>query len=166
MQSNERTMSILIDTVRIYGFRGLKNIEVPLSTTTVITGTNSSGKTTLLKAIQVLFGNTQFISEEDFYTATGENINRITIDARLVPIDAAGRRTNIFDENWETLFTEERIRIDDQGRQFIPIRANVIYDDLKKSFKCTQHIQQEWVPFLTEGGEYWYDSEVDTEKGF
>ena len=59
--------TILIKTVRINGFRGLKNIEVNLEPTTVLTGMNNSGKTSFLKALQVVFGNRQFLSHDDFY---------------------------------------------------------------------------------------------------
>ena len=37
-------MSILIKPVRISGFRGLKNIEVGLEKTTILTGMNNTGK--------------------------------------------------------------------------------------------------------------------------
>ena len=47
-------MGILIRTVRIYGFRGLQNIEVELEQTTVLTGMNNTGKTTFLKALNSL----------------------------------------------------------------------------------------------------------------
>lgn len=55
-------MSILIKLVRIFGFRGLENIEIKLEQTTVLTGMNNTGKTSFLKAIQLTLGNRQFIS--------------------------------------------------------------------------------------------------------
>ena len=43
-------MSILINTIRINGFRGLQNTEVDLGLITVLTGMNNTVKTTFLKA--------------------------------------------------------------------------------------------------------------------
>ena len=60
-------MKILIKTVRIAGFRGLKNFEINLEPTTVLTGMNNTGKTSFLKALQIALGNRQFISQDDFY---------------------------------------------------------------------------------------------------
>ena len=37
--------NILIDKIRIDGFRGLKNFEMSLSKTSVLTGMNNAGKT-------------------------------------------------------------------------------------------------------------------------
>jgi putative ATP-dependent endonuclease of OLD family len=46
-------MNILIKTVRIAGFRGLKNIEIALEQTTILTGMNNTGKTSFLKALHL-----------------------------------------------------------------------------------------------------------------
>jgi putative ATP-dependent endonuclease of OLD family len=43
---------ILIDIIRINGFRGLDNLELSLQDTTVLTGANNAGKTSVLKALQ------------------------------------------------------------------------------------------------------------------
>ena len=54
--------NILIDKIRIDGFRGLKNFEMSLNETTVLTGMNNAGKTSVLKALQIVFGNFSFVS--------------------------------------------------------------------------------------------------------
>lgn len=71
-------MSILIKTVRISGFRGLKNIEVELEKTTVLTGMNNSGKTSFLKALQLALGNRLFLSQDDFYIQGNEISEKIS----------------------------------------------------------------------------------------
>ena len=48
-------MNILIDTIRVAGFRGIKNLEVSLPRITVLIGTNNSGKTSLIKAFRLFF---------------------------------------------------------------------------------------------------------------
>ena len=159
-------MAILIDKIRIFGFRGLSNIEVSLEKTTVFTGMNNSGKTSFLKALQILFGTNQFISKDDFYISEVEICDRIVVDAKVIPIDAEGIQVNRFDENWETLFTDDRIRNDNQGNQFIPLRTVVTFDKIKNTFKSNQYIQQEWVDFLNEQGKFWHETNVGTDKNF
>jgi len=65
--TKEIEMQILIRTIRVFGFRGLQNIELELEEITVLTGMNNSGKTSILKALQIALGNKQFISQDDFH---------------------------------------------------------------------------------------------------
>lgn len=58
---------IKIDEIRIDGFRGLKDFKMSLSETTVLTGMNNVGKTSVLKALQLLFGNSSFLAAEDLH---------------------------------------------------------------------------------------------------
>ena len=60
-------MGILIKTIRIKGFRGLENIEIGLDKTTVLTGANNTGKSSILQALQIALGGRQFFSQEDFF---------------------------------------------------------------------------------------------------
>ena len=57
--------SILIDKIRIKGFRGLDNIELSLQDTTILTGANNVGKASVLKALQLALGNRAFLSTDD-----------------------------------------------------------------------------------------------------
>jgi putative ATP-dependent endonuclease of OLD family len=79
-------MSILIKNIRISGFRGLKNIEVTLEQTTILTGMNNTGKTSFLKALQLSLGNRQFISQDDFFIQGSSVSEKIIIDLLIVPV--------------------------------------------------------------------------------
>ena len=48
-------MAIRLQSLRIKGFRGFRNIEIDFENTPVLVGTNNSGKTTILKALQIAF---------------------------------------------------------------------------------------------------------------
>ena len=61
-------MNILIDTVRIKGFRGIANLEITLPRVAVLIGTNNAGKTSVIKALQLALGDyARYISDEDFH---------------------------------------------------------------------------------------------------
>jgi putative ATP-dependent endonuclease of OLD family len=79
-------MSILIKNIRISGFRGLKNIEVTLEQTTILTGMNNTGKTSFLKALQLSLGNRQFISQDDFFIQGSSVSEKIIIDLLIVMV--------------------------------------------------------------------------------
>jgi len=158
-------MSILIKTVRISGFRGLKNIEVGLEKTTILTGMNNTGKTSFLKALQLALGNRQFISQDDFFIQ-GSTINeKIIIDLLIVPTDDNGIRNEDFSENWEVLFTTDRIRSDGAGHSFIPLRTIIIFDSEKNSFKTQQYILQNWSEFQQDET-HWFELDNGKKSGF
>ena len=158
-------MTILIKTIRIAGFRGLKNLEISLEPTTVLTGMNNTGKTSFLKALQIVFGNRQFISQDDFYISGNNVENKIIIDAKIVPINDKGEIESEFSELWEILFTDDRIRQDRDGNSFIPVRTIITFDTIKNSYKSKQYILPDWVKFHDEdSGTDWFNSENGQEK--
>lgn len=160
-------MSILIESVRIFGFRGLNNVEVGLEQFTVLTGMNNSGKTSFHKALQIALGSRQFISYDDFYVSEDEEMSdSIIIDIKIIPIDEEGNLVDEFTDEWIEIFTEERTQINEFGKQLIPLRTEVIFDSLTNTFKTKQYIQQDWVPFKNEANEYWYQSAKGPEKSF
>lgn len=152
--------NILIKTVRIKGFRGLKNIEVDLEPTTVLTGMNNAGKTSFLKALQIVFGNRQFITQDDFLIANGESVEKIIIDTLIISSDSEGN----FSEEWELLFTRDRIK-DDGTKQLIPLRTIITFDLLKSSYSVKQYILDNWGSFQN-GEDYWYNVPNGNEKSF
>jgi putative ATP-dependent endonuclease of OLD family len=159
-------MGILIDKVRIFGFRSLKNVEVDLSSITILTGMNNSGKTSFLKAIQLALGNKQFLSYDDFNIQDNTTVDKIIIDLRIVPINALGKRINTFSDDWEILFTVDRIITNSEGEQFVPLRTLTQYDNQKNSYKSRQFILQDWFPFKDDDGRQWFENEDGIEKPF
>jgi len=159
-------MNILIKSIRINGFRGLKNIELEFEPTTVLTGMNNSGKTSLLKALQLALGNRQFLSPDDFYIQGNEISEKIIIDLLIIPIDQDGKKVMEFSEDWETLLTTNRIRTDESGNSFVPLRTAITFEPIKNSYKTQQYILQSWPHFLAEDKTNWFKSENGKEMTF
>src|SRR5665648_49333 len=164
-------MSILIKNVRIYGFRGLENIEVTLEQTTILTGMNNTGKTSFLKALQLSLGNSQFISRDDFFIQGSTVSKKIIVDLLIVPIDDDGKWDEDFLEDWEILFTTDRIRSNGTGNAFVPLRTIIIFDAIKSSYKTQKYILKNWPEFkhkdeVTQKYTDWFDIENGKEKSF
>mgnify|MGYP001616438826 CR=1 FL=1 len=159
-------MSILIETIRVSGLRCLQNIEINLEPVTVLTGMNNTGKTSFLKAMQIALGNRQFISQDDFYVSDNNSSDKIIVDIKIVPVDEDWNICNDFSENWEVLFTEDRIKIDLENKSFIPLRTIVTYDEIKATYKSTQYILPDWPLFKNESHVFWYQAENGKEKAF
>jgi len=141
-------MSILIDTIRVSGFRGIKNIEVSLPRITVLIGPNNSGKTSLIKAFQLALGDyARNLSEEDFYIAPDEKrASEIIVDVRVVPIDDKEIRAPNFDEAWQTVFGD-RIQSEANGHQFLAIRTLSKPNVTKGGFDTTRATLESWPLF-------------------
>ena len=159
-------MSILIKTIRVSGFRGLQNIEVDLEPVTVLTGINNSGKTSFLKAMQIALGNRQFITQDDFYISGSNSADRIIVDVKIVPVGNEGQICNDFDEDWEVLFTEEKITIDTEDKSFVPLRTILTYDKINATYKSKQYILPDWPPFENDMHVCWYQTGNGIEKVF
>lgn len=99
-------MTIQIDKVRITGFRGISDIEITLSKVTLLIGQNNSGKTSVIKALQLALSDyARFLSDEDFHIDDEEKKqNRIIVDLRFVSIDEQGKRHREFSEQWQQEF--------------------------------------------------------------
>jgi len=155
--------NILIQTVRINGFRGLKNIEVELKQTTVLTGMNNAGKTSFLKALQIVFGNRNFITQDDFLIENGRSVDKIIIDILIVPI-MDGVEVDNFSEEWERLFTTDRMK-DDGEKSYIPLRTIITFDSIRTLYTIQQYILDSWSNFQNGDG-YWYSIDNGNEKSF
>ncbi|MDP2210993.1 MAG: AAA family ATPase [Candidatus Aquicultor sp.] len=159
-------MSILIEQVRVFNFRGLQNIHVELGATTVLTGMNNTGKTSFLKAMQIALGNSQFITQDDFNVKDNNSAPKIIIDIKIVPVDKDGVHCADFDADWEVLFTEDRIMIDVESNSSIPLRTIVTYDPIAASYKTRQYILPEWPQFEDAKHKLWYEGSNGKERTF
>lgn len=156
-------MRIRLQSVRIKGFRGFRNIEVDFENTTVLVGTNNAGKTTLLKALQLALTNSHFISNDDFFYCEEHIDDTIIVDVLFVPLDEDGNITNEFNEVWNDVFKAERIGLSAEGNQIMAFRT--VIKENNKSFRKQQFYIDQWETFLKEEIN-WYDNEYDKELSF
>lgn len=141
-------MSILLDQVRIAGFRGLENVETSLTKTTVFIGTNNSGKTSFIKALQLALGDYQrYVTDEDFFIdESDKKSDRIVIDVRFVPSDNEGNRQLSFISEWTEEFGPG-IQQEPDAKQFYAYRTTITADPIKGSFSTERFTLVEWPDF-------------------
>jgi putative ATP-dependent endonuclease of OLD family len=141
-------MSILVDSIRINGFRGLKNIEISLPRITVLIGSNNSGKTSVLKALNLALGDySRHIAEEDFHIGTDEErVLEIIVDVRIIASDKQGKRIQAFDDAWAAEFGD-KIQAESNGNQFVAIRTRTALNSIKGIFECQRFTLEKWPLF-------------------
>lgn len=136
---------ILVDKLRVDGFRGLKDFQMNLSKVTVLTGVNNVGKTTVLKALQLAFGSRSQLVVEDLHQENGERSNKILVDYRIVSVDESGSRQAQFDEAWEIVFQADSIRQDEtEGFAYVPVRCEFVYNLIKGGFDTSMRLLPSW----------------------
>lgn len=137
-------MSIQIDTVRICGFRGIANIELTLPRVTVLVGQNNTGKTSVIKALQLALGDySRYLSDEDFHIGEDEKRREdITIDLRFIALNG-GARANEFSEEWQQEFGD-KIQAEADGKQFVAIRTIAIPDKVKGGYVIDRYHLDAW----------------------
>ncbi|APU96327.1 hypothetical protein BV902_08190 [Sphingobacterium sp. B29] len=159
-------MAIQLKQLRVHGFRGLDNIEIDFEPTTVLVGTNNAGKTTLLKSLQLALSNTLQITDDDFHFSDAVIRNKIIVDVLFISNNDDGEHIAEFEDKWATVFTTDRIGIDENGYQFLAFRTVIEENLIRKTYKKKQCIIDEWVPFCDEADEYWYMKEYPNELSF
>ena len=143
-------MSIQIDTIRIAGLRGIKNVEASLPRIAVLIGPNNSGKTSFLKAMQLVLGDySRFVSEEDFNIGDGDTrAPFIIVDVRIVPLNSDGSRAEVFNAEWAAEFGD-KIKAEPNLNQFVALRARCQPNLTKGGFDTARFTLEKWPRFDT-----------------
>ena len=114
---------VVIDRVRIQGFRGIDRLQMSLSRTSVLIGPNNCGKSSVLKALELALSDEINVKSTDFHESTPDrHEDRIAIDVRFIPIDQADRRAPRFSEDWQKEFAG-LIRHDRYRREYMAFRT-------------------------------------------
>jgi len=140
-------VGILIDQVRISGFRGIANLEVSLPRVAVLIGQNNTGKTSIIKALQLALGDySRYLTEEDFFINEEDNsAESILVDIRVVPT-SNGERQKDFSTEWLEAFGDI-IQSEPDGSQFVIIRTKSERDKVKGGFLTTRYWMESWPEF-------------------
>jgi len=147
---------ILIVKARVFHFRCLRAIEVALGATTVLIGENNVGKTSFLDALHGAIGVGQrHFSEEDIWLNTGEHraprSRSIIVDILIRPVDNSGVVVEKFptDGPWLGLWGNA-IQQDDSDSDFVAIRTQYAWSELKGEYQTERKFLREWPEALAD----------------
>ena len=141
-------MAILINVVRISGFRGISNLEITLPKVAVLIGQNNAGKTSIIKALQLALGDYgRHLTDEDFYINSNDSVcSEIIVDISIVPVDENSQRTNMFSDEWIEVFGDW-VQADIEENDFVAIRTICEKDSVKGGFKVSRYPLSRWPIF-------------------
>lgn len=149
-------MPILVETVRVAGFRGLNKLEIELQRVCVLIGLNNAGKTSLIKAMQLAFGDYgRYLSDEDFHIPEkGKRATEIRVDIRIIAVNDAGVRQARFDSAWVREFGDS-IKAEPAGNQYLALRTVAKANPIKGGFDVVRSTLDQWPSF-----EQWLNTKV------
>ena len=122
-------MNILIDKVRIKNFRSLFDVEVDLQPLTLLVGTNNAGKTSFLRALNIVLGTSgRGLNRDDlFIDSSGTVVSQsITIDIRIIPFSDGQRKPEFDDADYGLFEGEKNVQSEEKNNidmQFYAFRA-------------------------------------------
>lgn len=140
-------MPILLTNLRVSNFKSINNIDLQLNKTNILIGQNNSGKSNLLKAINIALGSVREISQSDIFISAEErllNTKSAIIDILIRPIDISGEIEKVFSDFWTGVFTESWITTDETNGNFVGIRTIIQYDVRKDDYIIIKKPIQEW----------------------
>lgn len=159
-------MGILLKQLRVHGFRGLDNIEIDFEPTTVLVGINNSGKTTLLKSLQLALSNSLQITDDDFFYSDNIIRNKIIIDLLFISVNDEGIQRSVFEDKWATIFTDNRMTIDSNSNQILAFRTLIEENSIRKTFSKKQYYIDVWGDFHNAIEGYWYEKDYLNDFSF
>jgi putative ATP-dependent endonuclease of the OLD family len=141
-------MPIIVDRVRISGFRGIRNFEMSLPRIAVLIGPNNCGKTSVLKALQLALGDYgRHLSDEDFHIDDKDDRSEdVTVDIRIIATNEKEERVKSFAKEWANEFGD-KIQADPAGNQFLAFRTTAKPQPAKTGFLVERYTLLEWVDF-------------------
>ena len=152
-----RMLTIQVDVLRINGFRGIQNLEITLPKVMILFGQNNAGKTSIIKALQLVLGDYgRYLSSEDFFinSDNDQQIDKITVDIRIIPIDENGR-VKTFEDDWVNVFGEI-IQPDLDEYDYVALRAIAKqHETLQGKYITEREYLTEWNDF-----DNWLDSDT------
>lgn len=140
-------MPISLTNLRVSNFKSINKIDLQLNKTNILIGQNNSGKSNLLKAINIALGSVREISQSDIFISAEErlsNTKSAIIDILIRPIDISGEIEKVFSDFWTGVFTESWITTDETNGNFVGIRTIIQYDVRKDDYIIIKKPIQEW----------------------
>ncbi len=130
---------MIISTVRIRNFRGIKRLDLELGRTTVLIGENNSGKTSVLDALKFCLrdvgprGRHPF-EGWDFHLADGQSEPSLAD-----PIKIAVTFSEEPEEKWDDTLAARLnragiLQVDEEGRSRVSLLVTCAYDDESRDF--------------------------------
>ena len=131
---------MFLERISIVNFRGIRNLTLNLSETTILIGENNTGKSTILKALELCLSHPLnrrggVFSEYDHHLS-GADSQPVESEAIEIVFHFAERSENEWPDAVIQIL-DQAVQVDDDGRQSVKLRVRSKFDDATEDFSTT-----------------------------
>ncbi|MGC5743454.1 ATP-dependent nuclease [Chryseobacterium sp. NFX27] len=87
-------------SLKISGYKRLKNVNVVFGDATFLIGQNNCGKSSVIKAIEILLSVKKHLTTADFHSIIDEETNEVKVDTNIVTLEAEFRNLPAEAKTW------------------------------------------------------------------
>src|SRR5690554_2493859 len=98
--TNQTNQKMRLHRLKIEGFRRLRNVEILLGDATFLIGHNNTGKSTILKAIEILLSAKKQLDSSDYHSIIDEDTGETKPDTTTIVIEGEFRNLPVEANNW------------------------------------------------------------------
>lgn len=145
MPSERLTMNITLAKAHISNYRSIREITIDLKPLTVLFGANDGGKSNIIKALGLALSSNGIDESDVFVSDDYPTIvdKKVTVDLLFVPVDPAGNRLKVFDDDWG-LHLGISVSTDDDENEYFAFRTEFAFDADRKDFLRTRQVITQW----------------------
>lgn len=89
-----------LHSLKISGYKRLKDVTIQFGNATFLIGQNNCGKSSIIKAIEILLSARKQLTTEDFYSVLDEETNEVKVDTTTIVLEAEFRNLPKEAQEW------------------------------------------------------------------
>ncbi|MDQ1161690.1 putative ATP-dependent endonuclease of OLD family [Chryseobacterium sp. SORGH_AS 447] len=89
-----------LHSLKISGYKRLKKIDLLFGDATFLIGQNNCGKSSIIKAIEILLSAKKQLTTADFHSIIDDETNEVKVDTNIVTLEAEFRNLPEEAKNW------------------------------------------------------------------
>jgi len=151
-----------LHSLKIEGFKRIRKADVQLGQATFLIGSNNSGKSSVLKAIESLLSAKKQLTSQDYYSIVDDETGETKIDSTVVILEGEFRNLPIEAKKWRGFKGRifEYIQEGDTGLSVTYRKTYELGKDVKIEFKSKQReIAEDFL--LCKTGQDYIDKGID-----
>jgi predicted ATP-dependent endonuclease of OLD family len=152
-----------LHSLKIEGFKRIKSADILFGQATFLIGSNNSGKSSVLKAIEYLLSAKKQLTSQDYYSIVDSETGETKIDSTTIILEGEFRNLPIEAKNWRG-FKGRIFNYEQEGETGLSVTYRKTYElgkDVKIEFKSkVREISEEYAS--CKSGQDYIDKGIDS----
>jgi putative ATP-dependent endonuclease of OLD family len=136
----------MIKLIRIKNYRSIESLELELGKDTLLIGRSDTGKSNLIRAINLSLGMSIDVSESDIFIKINEQLlpsKSAIIDIMFLPVDQDMNIIPAFSTHWSHILSEF-IKYTSDDYEYFSYRTEISYDTSINKYRVFHKLIESW----------------------